>query len=59
MVTEYTCPSGWSLHDDRCYKLHETPAVDYDDADSRCRSDGAQLACVVDEAENDFLKSLL
>merc|ERR1711879_365855 len=49
---------GWVYYNGHCYlftSYHET----YLNAEERCNEHGAYLADVLDQAENDFIKSVL
>uniref|UniRef100_A0A3B4DBM1 C-type lectin domain-containing protein n=1 Tax=Pygocentrus nattereri TaxID=42514 RepID=A0A3B4DBM1_PYGNA len=52
------CPSEWSAHGSRCFKVFKSP-LQWIDAEIECLKHGANLASVHNNEENAFLKNLI
>ncbi|XP_041458722.1 macrophage mannose receptor 1-like isoform X2 [Lytechinus variegatus] len=52
------CPSGWSLNEERCYKVY-TDTKTYHEAQQFCKQNDGDLAMVKTNAVNDLLSKLL
>eukprot|EP00058_Branchiostoma_floridae_P018558 XP_002604047.1 hypothetical protein BRAFLDRAFT_71663 [Branchiostoma floridae] len=52
------CPSGWSEYNNHCYKLM-TDKISWDKANTKCEQQGAKLASVQNEDENNFVADVI
>merc|ERR1712098_30081 len=54
---ESSCPADWTAHQSKCYKLFEE-TLSWEDAESYCQAEGAHLASVLNQEENNFIAGL-
>jgi hypothetical protein len=52
------CPRGYHQYENNCY-LFSLDTATYNIAEKSCEALGGELACINDQAENDFITSLL
>ena len=52
------CRYDWTEYNDRCFRFHTDP-VTWVEAERRCRTEGATLATVNNEYEQQFLATQL
>ncbi len=55
---DFGCPPNWRLWDGHCYFIN-TAQVEYNDARALCTSQGADLASIKNENENNFIMSYM
>ncbi|XP_033624558.1 macrophage mannose receptor 1-like [Asterias rubens] len=52
---EGTCPVGWRIHGGQCYQFNTYSAMTWTDAKHNCEAQGAFLASIFSDDENDFV----
>ena len=53
------CPQLWVLHGNSCYRVIDTPTVNWTDARTTCQTLGGDLPIIRSEDENKFILDLL
>ncbi|XP_033113191.1 macrophage mannose receptor 1-like [Anneissia japonica] len=56
LATSLACQDGWQSYNGHCYKLF--PSNTRNSAATGCHNEGAYLACVEDQAENQFISGV-
>uniref|UniRef100_A0ABM0MAA9 Uncharacterized protein LOC102805582 n=1 Tax=Saccoglossus kowalevskii TaxID=10224 RepID=A0ABM0MAA9_SACKO len=51
----HDCPNGWTLYNDHCYKLRNLIKQSWQNAQTMCTYDAANLCSVADDLENYFM----
>merc|ERR1739838_22611 len=54
----FTCPSGWSLYNRRCFQFSNSLKM-WGDAEKKCLSLGGNLASIHSLEEHNFIRSLI
>ncbi len=53
------CDSGYTEYGGKCYRYSGSEEKEWDDAKAACIAEGGNLATIDDQAENDFLVSMI
>ena len=58
-VRHLGCPQDWVLHGNSSYHVIDTPILKWSDARTTCQNLGGDLAIIMSESENNFVRDLM